>query len=122
MTYLEPLRAGYGLCQLTRPDFIAARLLRHRLDSRATVVVRVLGARHLFQAAVIGLAPRSTFLHRAGAVVDLLHASTMVILALSDGRRRKAAFADAAVACFFATAELLSSAPPSKHGKPSRAT
>lgn len=120
MTYLEPLRAGYGICQLTRPDFMASKLLRHRLDSRAKVVVRVLGARHLLQAAVIGLAPHSTFLHLGGAVVDLLHASTMVVLALSDGRRRKAALADAAVACIFATAELCSSASPSNHEQPSR--
>lgn len=110
MKYLEPLRAGYGLCQLVKPDLIATKILGHRLDGRAITVVRILGARHLLQGAVIALAPRSDFLRRGGAVVDLLHASTMVILALTDGRRRKAALADAAVACLFATAELLASA------------
>ncbi|MGN5732424.1 hypothetical protein [Arthrobacter psychrochitiniphilus] len=109
LMYLEALRAGYGLCQALKPNFIAAKILRHRLDGRATIFVRFLGGRHLLQAAIIFLAPRSPWLHRTGAVVDLIHASTMLILALTDARRRKAALADAAAAVLFATAELLAS-------------
>ncbi|UIK89822.1 hypothetical protein [Arthrobacter polaris] len=112
LTYLEPLRAGYGLCQVLQPNFIATQLLRYRLDGRATIFIRVLGARHLLQSAVICLAPRSACLHRTGAAVDLIHASTMLILALTDARRRKVALVDAAAAALFAIAELLASASP----------
>lgn len=120
MTCLESLRAGYGLCQLVKPDFIATTILGHRLDGRSATVVRILGARHLVQSAVISLAPRSVFLHRGGAAVDMLHAATMVILALTDGRRRKAALADAAAAGIFAAAELLVSASQRHQEQPSR--
>lgn len=107
MSYLEPLRAGYGLCQLLKPDFIATKILRHKLDAKATMVVRVLGARHVLQAVVIILAPGSPFLRRGSAGLDLLHAATMGIVGATDRRRRQAALADAAVACAFAAAELL---------------
>lgn len=110
MMALETVRAGYGMCQLVKPDFISTKLLRHRLDDRATIVVRILGARHLLQAVVIALAPGSAFLHRGGATVDLLHAATMAALGLTDRRQRKAALVDAAVASFFAAAELLAGA------------
>ena len=109
MGILEPLRACYGVCQLVRPEFIATRILGHPLDGTSTTVVRILGARHLLQSAVIALSPPSAALHRGGAMVDLLHASSMVMLALVDRQRRRAALADAVVAGAFAAAELLAS-------------
>lgn len=110
MNFFELVRAAYGLCQLVRPDFIPTKLLHHELDARSMRVVRVLGARHLIQATTILLTPRSTLLHAGGAMVDFLHASTMVVLAIFDGRRRKAALADAAIAGVFAAVELRESA------------
>ncbi len=110
MSWLEPVRAGYGLCQLAFPDFFAGLVLRRRLDGRAAVVVRVLGARHLLQALVVGLAPRSRTIHRCGAVVDVLHSASMVVLATADARRRTAALSDAVVAGLFAAGEMRSGA------------
>ncbi|MCZ2401967.1 hypothetical protein IV498_01890 [Paenarthrobacter sp. Z7-10] len=106
MRVLEPFRAGYGLCQLGYPQEVPGIVLGRRLDSRAAAVVRVLGARHLLQAAVLGLAPASPMLHRCGSVVDVLHSASMVLLAVFDRRRRSAALADAVVAGVFAAAEL----------------
>ncbi|WP_434616923.1 hypothetical protein [Arthrobacter sp. A5] len=108
MRWLEPVRAGYGLCQLVFPDVIPGLLLRHRLDDRAAAVVRVLGFRHVLQALVVGLAPLSPALHRCGAVVDGLHSASMFVLGAVDARRRPAALSDAVVAGLFFAAELRS--------------
>ncbi len=114
MRVLELVRAGYGAVQLVFVHALAELVVRHRLDGRAAVVVRVLGARHLLQAAVVSVAqgsappgsPRSSTVHRIGAVVDALHCASMVLLAAADVGRRRAALADAAVAGLFAAGEL----------------
>jgi hypothetical protein len=107
---LEPVRAGYGLCQLGFPQLVPGAVLGRRVDSRAAAVVRVLGGRHLLQAAVLELAPASPLLHRCGSVVDMLHSASMVLLAAFDRRRRTAGLADAVVAGLFAAAELRAAA------------
>lgn len=119
MGILESLRACYGVCQLVKPEFIATMILGHSLDRRSTTVVRVLGARQLLQSAVISLSPPSEALRRGASMVDVLHASSMVLLALVDRQRRRAALADAAVAGAFAAAELLASTVKPRRG-PSR--
>lgn len=106
MNALESVRAGYGLCQLGFPQVVPGILLGRRLDSRASAVVRVLGARHVLQATVLGLVPGVRVLHSCGSAVDILHSASMVLLAVFDRRRRTAALADAAVAALFAIAEL----------------
>lgn len=63
----------------------------------AVRTLRVLGARHLVQAAVTVRRPtRGVF--AAGAAVDGLHALTDLALAAADRRQRPAALTDAAVA------------------------
>ena len=109
MRVLQAFRAGYGLCQLSEPTLLADRVLALRLDGPAQMVVRVLGGRHLLQAALVGgsqYGRRSGLLHGAAATVDLLHAASMVLLAAVDERRRKAAALDAAVAGVFGAAEI----------------
>jgi hypothetical protein len=72
-------------------------------DRIAVVVLRVLGARHLAQAALEGLGPQPV-LRYLGTAVDGLHALTALGLAVLDPRWRRAALTDSAVATAFAAA------------------
>jgi hypothetical protein len=94
------VRAGWGLALLAVPDRVGADLGVAEPDTRARVVARVLGARHLAQAAVTLARPTPRLL-RWGGVVDLAHASTGLVLALADVRYRRAALTDAAIATGF---------------------
>lgn len=105
MRGLELLRAGYGLCQLLRPELVAGRLFGLPLDSRARLVVRVLGARQLLQALATAPTGNAT-VHRLSGGVDTLHALSMVALAAVDPGRRRAALCDGGVASAFAVGEL----------------
>lgn len=99
---LELVRAAYGLCQLLAPELVAGRVLHVHLHRRTALVVRVLGARHVAQAVLTLTAGRRG--HQVGAVVDLLHAASLVPLGAWSGERRLAA-ADGAVAVGLAVAE-----------------
>lgn len=101
---LEALRALYGLVELAAPDAVTAALLGRAPDHRMRVVIRILGARHVAQAALTLAAPRA--MHRVGGVVDLLHAGSMVGLAVLDPRRRRAAALNAVIATLFGAGEL----------------
>ncbi|MCY0904151.1 hypothetical protein [Arthrobacter sp. H14-L1] len=113
MRGLELSRAGYGTVQLVAPNLLSERVAGLQLDGRATAVVRVLGARHLLQAAVVSVvqgsappgSPRASAAHRLGSAVDALHAASMVLLAAADAKRRRAALTDAVVAGVFAAGE-----------------
>ncbi|GAA2047852.1 hypothetical protein [Leifsonia soli] len=102
--FLEILRALYGLLELAAPNAVSGAILGSRPDKRLRVVLRILGARHLVQAALAMRRPRAA--HPIGGVVDLLHSATMLTLALLDHRRRRAATLNAAVAALFAAGEL----------------
>ncbi|MFQ4149254.1 hypothetical protein AAGW05_11220 [Arthrobacter sp. LAPM80] len=106
MRVMEATRAAYGLCQLAFPNMIFRVALGHQPDRRVRAVVRILGARHLLQALVIGAAPASWALHLGSGVVDSLHSASMVGLAVADRRHRRAAALDAVVAGLFAGAEF----------------
>jgi len=97
MRALTALRAALGLTYLTAPRWIPAFVIGVRLDRRADIVVRILGLRQLIEA-VVGAAIPSPVTLRVSSAVDGLHAGSMLALAAADGRRRKAALADAAVA------------------------
>lgn len=58
-------------------------------------VARVLGARHVIQAALSARGGRQAL--AVGAVTDGLHATSMLILAAADARLRRAALADAVI-------------------------
>ncbi len=100
-TALEAVRGGYGVLQLARPGLIADRLLADALDRRGRGVARVLGARQLVQALASGRAPGYPVL-ALGVEVDLLHAASMLAVALADRRRRRSALTDALLAGSFA--------------------
>ncbi|MFZ2174111.1 MAG: hypothetical protein WAW17_08775 [Rhodococcus sp. (in: high G+C Gram-positive bacteria)] len=101
---LVMIRLGYGMLQLSAPNLVPARVLAQPLRRGEQVVVRVLGARHLLQAAVTTAVPTPAVL-RIGAGVDAVHAATMIVAAL-DRRRRRAAVAEMLCARGFGAAGL----------------
>ncbi len=106
---LEAARAAYGVVQLVFPDRLGG-LAGVRLRLRERQVVRVLGARHLLQAAASSRAGRGDLerlAHGAGGAVDLLQALSTLILSLASSRWRRSAGADGAVAASWSFAEFL---------------
>ena len=96
----ELVRAGWGLALLAAPDRVVAGMGVAQPDARARVVARVLGARHLAQAAVTLARPTARCL-QLGGMVDLAHAATGLALAVADSRYRRPALTDAAIATGF---------------------
>jgi len=90
-------RAAWGAACLLGPGTVGRLLAGHEPDTRARRVLRVLGARHLVQAAGMRLLPAPVGLV-GGTAVDGLHAVTALLAALADPRRRRAELADALVA------------------------
>jgi hypothetical protein len=100
---LSVARAGWGgallfvpavALRLGGPDFATAR---------AAGIARVLGARHLAQAAVTMLAP-SPAVAGLGAVVDGLHAGGNLVVSAASPHWRRAAAVDAGITAAFAVA------------------
>jgi len=81
-----------------------ARLLgAPRSDRCGRLVMRLLGARHIVQGALVASNPSSRAARR-GAVIDLVHACTAVALGVLDRRQRRLAFTEGCVAAAFAVA------------------
>ena len=75
-------------------------------DRRAILVARMLGARHLAEAVLVGFrADRRLVL--AGALVDGIHGLTAVGFGAADRSRRRVALANAGVAAGFCLGGLL---------------
>ncbi len=89
-------RGGLGAIELVLPE-LAGRWSwsRSRLDRRSTMVIRVLGGRQLGQALLMYLAPDAK-VATAGAVVDAIHAVSMLGLALRSSQWRRPALVEAA--------------------------
>jgi hypothetical protein len=94
-------RAAYGAVLLCAPGVVISRCTGQPASTRARAVVRVLGSRHLLQAAVTAQAPSALVL-RAGAQVDLAHAASMLALGAVGRPLRRAQLADGLVAAIFA--------------------
>jgi hypothetical protein len=97
------LRAGLGAAQVLYPGVASRLLVIQPLDRCSRRVIRVLGIRQLCQALVTGTQPSAAVL-LLGAEVDGAHAASMVALALSSRRWRRAALAEAMIASLFALA------------------
>jgi hypothetical protein len=121
-TVLLLARAGYGVALLCAPQALIkltgdpatgqpAGAAQARPSRRACGVARVLGVRHLVQAGLTGVAlraePGSPVPLGLGAGVDVLHASTMVGLALVDRGARRVALADSGIELALAAAGAL---------------
>lgn len=99
--YLEFLRAGWGLTLLLAPRAVLARARAVRIDGRAVVVTRILGARQVVQASLSGTKPTPEIL-AAGVWVDAVHSLTALTLAVVDHRRVRVGVVDAVVAALWA--------------------
>ena len=100
---LTCVRLLYGSALLLEPRAALGDLADTRIDRRAVWFARLLGARHIAQAATVDR-HRSRGWILAGAAVDVTHAVTMAGLALLDRRRRVLAAANALGATAFALA------------------
>jgi hypothetical protein len=102
---LVPLaRAGYGAALLCAPGPIIGVVTGQPPSRRARQVARVLGVRHLAQAAISALNPGPEVV-ALGVVVDLLHAASMFAFAAAVPDLRRAELADALAATALAIAE-----------------
>jgi hypothetical protein len=109
-TALTLIRAGYGVALVCAPGSLIT-LTGGPGPRRAGAVARVLGVRHLVQAGLTAVAlraePGSPVPLGLGAAVDVLHASSMVGLALLDRGARRVALADTGVELALAAAGAL---------------
>ncbi|HEY6788903.1 MAG TPA: hypothetical protein VI365_16475 [Trebonia sp.] len=96
-------RAGYGAALLCAPGPMIRLCTGQTPSRRANSVARVLGIRHLAQAAIMAWAPGPDMV-TAGTVIDLLHAASMLALAAAGRPLRRAELADALVAATLAVA------------------
>jgi hypothetical protein len=108
VTSVRPLdlgRAGLGVVALLRPDDVLRVTRTHDTSPAARCTVRILGARYLVQSAG-GLLVRRPWTARADALVEVVHALSMVGLAGLSRPHRRAALTSAAVATGFAALDL----------------
>jgi hypothetical protein len=98
---LPAARAGYGGALVIAPGAVIHLITGRFPGRRARQVTRLLGARHLIQAAVSAFAPMPEVL-AAGAAVDALHAGSMIMLAIADRCARRVALTDALAEVLFA--------------------
>jgi hypothetical protein len=108
---LPAIRAGYGVTLIAAPGAVIHLATGRRPGRRECRVARLLGARHLVQAAVSACAPRPGVL-TAGAGIDALHTASMIMLAAVDRGARRAALMDAVAESLFAAAGFSSAAVP----------
>ena len=102
---LVPLaRAGYGAALLCAPGPMIGVVTGRPPSRRARRVARVLGVRHLAQAAITALNPGPEVV-ALGVIVDLLHATSMFAFAAAVPDLRDAELVDALAATALAVAE-----------------
>jgi hypothetical protein len=94
------LRAGVGAALTVFPGRVASAAEGRPATPLACAFTRVLGVRHLTQATLTLTAPQLLTPSR-GAVVDGLHAATVMVLAAVSPRYRRAALMNAALAATF---------------------
>lgn len=99
----EIARALWGACLVIRPRDVLALVHHAPTDPLTVAVARVLGARHLAQAAATVHRP-SPELVAVGVYSDASHALSMIALAVASSSRRRAGLTDAAIALAFAAA------------------
>ena len=100
---LTAVRAGWGAVLVLCPAAVTGAVSGGPVDHRTVVAARVLGARHLLEAAVVTYRPVPV-VTAVGASVDAAHALTMGALAVADPGRRRLAATTAVAAAGFAVA------------------
>jgi hypothetical protein len=99
------LRIGWGGGLVVQPRVVLRLLGGVPQGSKPRRIMRILGARHLLQAAATWRFGRRA--GQVGVVVDALHAATDVAFAGLDRRWRRAAATDAAITSTFAVLGLI---------------
>lgn len=102
-TRLNLVRAAWGTVLLAAPDLIVGRGHSRCTGTVARRTVQVLGGRQVIQSALTAWRPTTAVL-TVGAAADVLHAASMVALAVVDARWRGRAAADAVLGSSFAVA------------------
>ncbi len=98
---IELMRAAWGVVLLAAPSAVLHLVRAARVDRKAVVIARILGARQLFQALMSGIGPSPEML-AAGVWVDTVHSITAFGLAVIDRRRVRVGVADGIVAALWA--------------------
>jgi hypothetical protein len=101
---LAGAQAAQAILMLYRPERLV-RPIAGRSGAVPPGIVRVLGGRLLVQSIALGLRPSRSML-RVGATVDLLHAASMVGLAIGTARYRRPALFSGLIAAGSAVAML----------------
>ncbi len=109
---LQVVRAGYGVALLLLPGPTIRLCTGSPAGHRTRSVARLLGARHLVQAAMTAGSGPSAESLGIGAAVDIAHAASMAALALADRRVRRVTLTDALIETALAAAGLSSAVPP----------
>lgn len=90
------LGAGYGAALLIAPRQVLTVVGADPSQSGAVLAARILGARHLAQATLADRIPRGA------ALIDGVHAASMLALAAAAPEHRRAALSSAAAAAVLA--------------------
>lgn len=98
---LIALHVCLGIPLLIAPGGVVGVLPHQRIDRPVRVFARILGARHLLEAAVLARRHTHDWI-LAGAAVDATHALTMLLLAWLRPARRELALSNAAGATLLA--------------------
>jgi hypothetical protein len=102
VSYVPALvRGSYGVLLVSVPGSLIRLAGGSAGNPRARAVARLLGVRHLTQAALAAVGPSPALL-ALGAEVDLLHSASMMALGGADAPSRRIAFIDGVVAAAFA--------------------
>ena len=105
MRYVTVGRAAYGLSLLLAPGALIQVASGHTMGQAPKLVGRILGARHLVQALVVGrMGTRNWLL--VGTAVDVAHALSMIWFAVLDRGYRRPATLDAVLAVGLAVSGL----------------
>jgi hypothetical protein len=99
--WIEIVRTAWGTVLLVAPRKILSQVHGVEVDRKATVVTRILGARHLVQAMLSGINP-SPEVVAAGVWVDAVHSTTALGLAVVNPHRARGGITDAIVAAAWA--------------------
>ncbi len=108
MRALVGLRAVAGAVLLVAPGQVLGDLPHRRIDGGTRAFVRVLGARHLAEAAVLWRHDTHRWV-LAGAAVDATHAATMLVLAAIRPNDRRLALVNSLTASVLAGAGVVAS-------------
>lgn len=104
-TRAERARLVFGTVQLMLPRELCALVWVGPSHRRERTLVQVEGARRVLQSVTLGTG--STSVRADGAVVEAIHAASMVVLALVSRRYRRFALTSTAFAVGFAAASRL---------------